>query len=189
MHRNGHPVLEARALQAGYDGSAVSGPLTIQLHAGTALALAGGNGAGKSTLLRTLCGRQEPVAGEVRFDGGPVDDRTVQFRRSVAAVFDDDAFFPSLTVAEHLLLTALGHGRAEPRAAVEHELDFFGLAGHADAFSHSLSSGQRRRVLLASALVRPFALLVLDEPEQRLDHGMRSRLAARLVERTADGAC
>jgi ABC-type multidrug transport system ATPase subunit len=183
------PLLEARSLVAGYSGFAVTGALNIELRAGKALALAGANGSGKSTLLKTLSGRQEPLSGEVWLDGAAVDERTVHYRRNVAVILDDDAFFPALTVREHLTLTALGHGDQDPAGAVGRELEFFGLAARADAFPHSLSSGQRRRLLLASAFVRPFTLLVLDEPEQRLDHTMRGRLAERLRDRTAGGAC
>src|SRR5690625_7879921 len=57
-----------------------------------------------------------------------------------------------------------------------------------NALPTALSSGQRRRLLLAAAFVRPRTLLVLDEPEQRLDSGMRDRLAERLAaEREAGG--
>ncbi|WP_026819565.1 ABC transporter ATP-binding protein [Arthrobacter castelli] len=182
------PLLESDALLAGYDGTAVCGVLSVELQSGKALALAGANGSGKSTLLRTLSGRQKPVGGTVQMDGASVDERSLRYRRSVAAVFDDDAFFPALTAGEHLLTTALGHGREDASSAVDNELEFFGLTSHGEAFPHSLSSGQRRRLLLASAFVRPFTLLVLDEPEQRLDQTMRRRLAERLVQSGTAGA-
>ena len=68
-------------------------------------------------------------------------------------------------------------------------LEEFGLTDHARSLPVALSSGQRRRLLLAAGFVRPRSLLVLDEPEQRLDRGMRDRLAARIVaEKEAGGA-
>src|SRR5699024_5213834 len=67
-------------------------------------------------------------------------------------------------------------------------IEEFGLTDRQHAIPTALSSGQRRRLLLCSAFVRPRKLLVLDEPEQRLDSGMRDRLGQRLVsERGADG--
>jgi ABC-type multidrug transport system ATPase subunit len=63
----------------------------------------------------------------------------------------------------------------------------FGLNGRADALPSALSSGQRRRLVLAAAFARPRSLLVLDEPEQRLDSGMRRRLADRLAAECAGG--
>ncbi|MFT4469511.1 ABC transporter ATP-binding protein [Arthrobacter sulfonylureivorans] len=182
------PRLQAESVMAGYDGSAVCGQFSADLNPGQVLALAGANGAGKSTMLRTLSGRQEPVAGSIKLDGVPADERSLHYRRSVATVFDDDAFFPALTVSEHLLLIALGHGLDDPSAAVSREVGFFGLDSHAEDFPHSLSSGQKRRLLLASAFIRPFTLLVLDEPEQRLDQTMRRRLAERIVGCAGAGA-
>jgi ABC-type multidrug transport system ATPase subunit len=110
-----------------------------------------------------------------------VDERAADFRRDVVAVLDDDAFFPSLTGREHLLLTARGHGVPGAAAVVDAEVAAFGLADRADALPSALSSGQRRRLALAAAFVRPARLVVLDEPERRLDAGMRHRLAERLA--------
>jgi ABC-type multidrug transport system ATPase subunit len=104
-------------------------------------------------------------------------------------VLDDDAYFPALTVAEHLYLTARGHGVQGADAVVDELLEEFGLTEHAAALPVALSSGQRRRLLLAAGLVRPRSLLVLDEPEQRLDVAMRDHLAERLVaEKRAGGS-
>jgi len=98
----------------------------------------------------------------------------------VAVVFDDDAFFPALTVEEHLAIVSAGHGVEDVEEVIASELEFFGLKALATSRPYNLSSGQRRRMLLASAFVRPRSLLVLDEPEQRLDTAMRHRLATRL---------
>jgi ABC-2 type transport system ATP-binding protein len=117
----------------------------------------------------------------------PVDERRAEFRRCVAAILDDDAFFTALTGREHLLLTARGHGVADAEQVVAAEVAAFGLDDRVDALPSALSSGQRRRLALAAAFVRPARLLVLDEPERRLDTGMRTRLAARLAQRRDAG--
>ena len=184
---SGTTLLEATGLSVGHGGTPVCAPVTLAVEAGTAVALAGPNGAGKSTLLQTMVGLLPPLGGEVRFDGIPVDERAAGFRRAVAGVLDDDAFFPSLTGVEHLLLTARAHGVVDAEAAVAAELAAFGIAERAGALPSALSSGQRRRLALAGALVRPARLLVLDEPERRLDTAMRRALGARLVEVVAAG--
>src|SRR5699024_4995773 len=109
-------------------------------------------------------------------------------RAEVAVVLDEDSYLPALTVREHLLLTARGHGVREVSNLVTEQIEAFGLGDRQNALPTALSSGQRRRLLLAAAFVRPRTLLVLDEPEQRLDSGMRDRLAERLAaEREAGG--
>jgi ABC-type multidrug transport system ATPase subunit len=155
--------------------------VTLSVDTGSAVALVGPNGAGKSTVLQTLVGLLPPLAGTVHFAGRAVDERDGDFRRAVAGVLDDDAFFPSLTGEEHLLLTARGHGVVDAEQVVAAELAAFGLAERAGALPSALSSGQRRRLALAGALVRPAQLLVLDEPERRLDTAMRRTLAERLA--------
>ena len=181
------PLVSARDLTVGHDGVPVCAPVTLDLSPGAALALIGPNGAGKSTLLHTLVGLLTPLTGDVRFDGDPVDERRSSFRREVAQVLDDDAFFPSLTAREHLLLTARGHGVVEAEAAVDAELAAFGIEDRSDALPTRLSSGQRRRLALAAAFVRPARLMVLDEPERRLDADMRADLAERLALARDDG--
>jgi ABC-2 type transport system ATP-binding protein len=174
------PLLATDGLVVGHDGVPACAPVTLELGSGSALALIGRNGAGKSTLLHTLVGLLPPLDGAARYDGKPVDERQASFRRDVAQVLDDDAFFPSLTGREHLVLTARGHGVVDADEVVAAELAAFGIEDRADALPSRLSSGQRRRLALAAAFVRPARLLVLDEPERRLDTDMRSALAERV---------
>ncbi|WP_138759320.1 ABC transporter ATP-binding protein [Modestobacter altitudinis] len=174
-------LLRATGLEVGYGGEPVCAPVTLTVAAGTAVALVGPNGAGKSTVLQTMVGLLPPLAGSVSFAGRPVDEREAHFRRAVAGVLDDDAFFPSLTGEEHLLLTARGHGVVGAEQVVADQLAAFGLTERAGALPSQLSSGQRRRLALAGVLVRPARLLVLDEPERRLDTAMRRSLADRLA--------
>lgn len=105
----------------------------------------------------------------------------------MTTVFDDDAFFPSLTVAKHLRLVTAGHRVPDAADVIEGVLDAFGVSELSDRLPASLSSGQRRRFLLASAFARPRSLLILDEPEQRLDLAMRRTLAELLVEEREQG--
>lgn len=172
--------LRVTDLTVGYGKKQVCGDVSFGLGAG-ALAFVGPNGAGKSTVMRTVVGELPALSGTVLLNKAPVDDRTPEFRRMAAMVFDDDAFFPELTVGEHLTMVAAGHGVTDAVAAVDAELDFFQLTEHDDSLVSSLSSGQRRRLLLAAAFVRPRSLLVLDEPEQRLDTHMRRALAGRVA--------
>ncbi len=180
-------VLEAEGLLVGYAGAPVCGEFSASVDAGEVLGIVGVNGAGKSTVARTLAGRQASLAGDVKVHGLLIDPDAVPFRRQVSAVFDDDLFFPSLTVREHLLLIARGHSLENPEARVEEELDFFGLLGRSHAIPDALSSGQRRRLLLAAGLIRPSSLLILDEPEQRLDPRMRVALGERIATHANDG--
>lgn len=184
---SGVPALSCQQLTVGYGDMAVAGPMTWELFPGEVLAVVGSNGSGKSTLLRTLVRQLPALSGSILLEGQEPDERTASFRASVAQVFDDDVFFPSLTVREHLSVVAAGHAVADVVDSVEAALDEFGLNDVAEHFPHAVSSGQRRRLLLAAAFVRPHSVLILDEPEQRLDTAMRSRLKRLLCDDAEQG--
>lgn len=180
-------MFAAHGLLIGYGTTAVCAPVECVVAPGDVVAVIGPNGTGKSTLLRTLLGQLAPLGGVARAFGEPVDERERSFRSRVAVVLDDDAYFPALTVREHLVLTARGHAVPAAGAVVDEVIGRFGLTGHAGSQPTALSSGQRRRLLLAAAFVRPREALVLDEPEQRLDPGARGDLASLLVAEAAAG--
>ncbi len=155
--------------------------------AGSSVVVVGPNGAGKTTLLRCIVGADRPDAGEVLLDGRPMDETDAAVRAAVAAALDDIDFFPDLSVVEHLELLAFAHGG--DGATVPEVVAELGLEPARDQLPATLSTGQRRRLALASCFVRPRRLLVLDEPEQRLDVRGRAWLTDRLLrEKTAGTA-
>lgn len=181
-------ALQIRGLRHGFGDLVLFDGLDLTVPAGKAVALTGRNGAGKTTLLRILVGLLRPQGGSIELLGRPLADTSAWARRHVAYVLDESAFFPDLSVREHLDLFARAHGSREPGDLVSTALVDFGIVEQADQLPITLSSGQRRRLMLAACLVRPRRLLVLDEPEQRLDTNGRSTLIARLQEEKADGS-
>lgn len=181
------PRLVVTGLKHLYGDRPVIEDLTFSLPAGEAVALVGPNGSGKTTVLKCIVGSAEPAAGQVLLDGVPIDERTEAVRRDVATLLDDLDFFPDLTAAEHLDLLARAHGNPSPEDLVDTLLDDIGLLPAADQLPGSLSSGQRRRLALATILVRPRILMVLDEPEARLDTDGVQWLSDRLIEEKKSG--
>lgn len=172
--------LAVRGLSKSFAGRAVFSHVDLDVHGGEIVALFGPNGVGKTTLLRCLVGAETPDAGTITLDGDPLDDNVPSMRRRVAAILDDMAFFSDVTVWEHLDLMARAHGDDTDPDLVDDALRNLGLTEVADQVPDTLSSGQRRRLGLATTLVRPFDVLVLDEPEQRLDTAGRIWLGAHL---------
>lgn len=182
------PTIGIQGLVAGYGAQALCAPLDLQLHPGQGVGIIGVNGSGKSTVLRAIFDLQAPLEGSVRFGDEPMNAAALDYRRKLALLVEDAAFIDELSVAEHLDLVARGHQVRDPEQAVARELDFFGLQPVAAHLPHELSSGQRRKLMLAAALIRPTDYLVLDEPEQRLDPQSKARLAERLSGRREQGA-
>jgi ABC-2 type transport system ATP-binding protein len=91
-------------------------------------------------------------------------------------------WYPGLTAREHAELVCRAHGQDPEAAGIDDALARFGLTTHRDAIPASLSSGQKQRLTLALALLRPSSLLILDEPEQRLDRDGRALVAELLTD-------
>ena len=173
-------LLRVKDLRKKFGEFTVFDELSFELKSGRALALVGPNGSGKSTALRCITGADRPTEGTVELEGKPLDERLPSVRTDLAVVMDDLDFFPDLSVVEHLDLFARAHRVHDADDMVDAVLADVGLTMQAAQLPGTLSSGQRRRLALASAFVRPRKLLVLDEPEQRLDADGLTWLAARL---------
>ena len=173
-------VLKVAGLRKAFGPVVIVDNFNLEVREGEAIALTGRNGAGKSTILRCLIGAIRPDSGRVELEGTRLSETDPQIRRDVATVIDDLDFFPDLSVVEHLDLLARAHGIPDPDAAVDEVLHEVQLVPQSGQLPGTLSSGQRRRLALATAFVRPRKLLILDEPEQRLDVEGIAWLAARL---------
>lgn len=178
-------VLTVRGLTRRFGALTVLDAVSFSLPAGRIFVVTGPNGAGKTTLLRCIVGADPPDAGEVLLNGRSFDETDPEVRAAVAVALDDMGFFPDLSVREHLELLSFAHG--EDGRSVPEVLSELGLDSAGDQLPGTLSSGQRRRLALASCFVRPRRLMVLDEPEQRLDVRGRSWLADRLLGERARG--
>ncbi len=173
-------MLKVSGLRRAYGPVTIVRDFDLEVRAGEAVALTGRNGSGKSTVLRCLVGADKADEGTVEVNGHPVLETSVQSRRDIATVIDDLDFFPDLSVVEHLDLLARAHGVPDADALVDEVLEEVQLVPQSGQLPGTLSSGQRRRLGLATAFVRPRDLLVMDEPEARLDVEGVAWLANRL---------
>ncbi|HTT50726.1 MAG TPA: ABC transporter ATP-binding protein [Streptosporangiaceae bacterium] len=182
-------LLQLTGASRSYGDRAALCPTDLSVAAGQCVAVLGVNGSGKSTLLRLAAGRDRPTTGQVTYAGRVMTEDDLVARTEIAVVGDLASAYPDLTVREHLLLVAVAHGAGRAAGGqVDRALQECRLDGHRDALPGSLSSGQLQALQLAAVLVRPRRLLVLDEPEQRLDPGARRWLAGLLSGEKAAGA-
>jgi sodium transport system ATP-binding protein len=161
--------------------------LGFRVPSGEVYGLLGPNGAGKTTTLRILATLLRPDAGRVRIDGrDPVTD-SLGVRERIAWVPAEGGLPPRLTGREVVQLFARIQGVRDPDGAAERWLDRMGAAPFADRPTADLSTGMKRRVLLARALVHEPAALLLDEPTDGLDVGGRRDVLALVRALAAEG--
>jgi ABC-2 type transport system ATP-binding protein len=188
---NDPPPLQARGVSHAYGRLEALRDFSLTIVPGQCVALVGANGSGKSTAVRTLAGLVAPTAGEVRVEGFDphAEPEAERARERLALVPDNPLLYGDLTVEEHLELVTVAHGLAGPEsdARIETLLHRLELAHRRDFRPAELSRGMRQKTQLACALIRPAAVLVLDEPVVGLDPPSQALLHAILCERKAAG--
>src|SRR4051794_3898243 len=185
------PPLTVRGLMRSYGRLVGLDALDLDLARGECVAIIGANGSGKSTAVRTISGLLEPTAGTVAICGHDphVEPEAELARAALALVPDAPLLYDDLTVRQHLDLVALAHGVSDDGtpARIDALLERLGLAARADFLPAELSRGMRQKAGLACALIRPAALMILDEPVVGLDPPSQALLAELLVEAKAGG--
>jgi len=180
-----HHIVEVRDLKFHYpDQTAALAGVSFLIRHGESVAVVGANGAGKSTLLLHLNGYLTPTEGTVRIGDFQLTPDTVQdVRRTVGMVFQDpdDQLFMS-TVFDDVAFGPLNLGLTpdEVRQRVEKALETVGVSHLRKRPPHRLSTGQKRRVAIASVLSMSPDILVMDEPSSGLDPRARSLLISLL---------
>jgi ABC-2 type transport system ATP-binding protein len=179
-------VLETVDLVASYGDHVALNGLTYKVRPGSRVALIGPNGAGKSTFLRLAAGLLEPTSGEVTIDGFPAG--SIEARKLTSYLPDTPSLYDDLSLVEHLEYVSRLHGRADWEDRANDLLDRLGLTDRAQDPPGGFSKGMRQKASIAVAFVRPFGLILADEPFDGLDPPSREALDALFAEAAAGGA-
>ena len=159
--------------------------LTLNRH--ETLGLVGESGSGKTTFGQSLLRLNEPVAGEVIFDGERVDGRSRAemrpLRSRMQIVFQDPfaSLNPRMTIGqiieEGLIINGLGKTKAERLDRVRDALEAAGMPGNIlSRFPHEFSGGQRQRIAIARAVALEPEFILLDEPTSALDLSVQAQI-------------
>lgn len=170
------PLLRASSISKSFAGVQALRDVSFDLHAGEVHALIGENGAGKSTLIRIFAGAVGPDSGSLEMNGQPVtiDDPIAAKSHGIAAIYQQPALFPDLSVAENI---ALG----DERGGLWRRIDWSGRSRRAeellgrigakidpDALAGDLTLPEQQMVEIARAFGAKAKVLILDEPTPSL---------------------
>ncbi len=180
------PALVATDLTKRYDDLVALQPLSISVPSGQSMALIGHNGSGKSTFLRMVAGLLDPTEGEIEIAGFDLTD--VEARATTSFLPDDPVLYDDLSLREHAEYISKLHGGDGWDDYAESLCVRLGLEERIDDLPSRFSRGLRQKTAIVLALVRPFSLLLVDEPFVGLDQPGKLVLLELLSEVHAEGA-
>ncbi len=178
--------LAKRFRAAGANVTAIDG-ISVDIEAGSVVAVTGPSGSGKSTLLHLIGGIEKADSGSVIVDGTTITSlrraSLTHFRRTVGFVFQRYHLLPTLTALDNVIAPVLPYRVGYNKAAKARELlAAVGLGDRVKSLPGQLSGGQQQRVAIARALMSQPRLLLADEPTGNLD----SRTGTEIVDLLLD---
>ena len=162
-------LLNAQGLACTRGNQRLFNDINLQLTAGQWLYVQGENGAGKTSLLRILAGLTLPTEGEVLWQNSPIGKQRSQYHQDLLYIGHQAGLKEDLTLTENLRAQLAIDGVPVSDTAIREALTRMGLGKRQHLPARVLSAGQKRRGLLARALLRPAKLWILDEPFNALD--------------------
>lgn len=181
-HKNKPTIVSATTLKKKFGDRVAVGGIDFSVYQGECFGFLGPNGAGKTTTIQIMLGLVAKSGGELSVFGHSVPEELRQIKARVGVVPQNDSLDTDLTVLENLLIYGSYYNLSPDDAKIRSDelLDFFALDSRRHDVITSLSGGQRRRLLLARALIHNPELLVLDEPTVGLDPQARHLIWQRL---------
>lgn len=181
-------MIELRNLSRFYGEEPGVQEVNMNVERGTGVGVVGPNGAGKSTLLKLIAGHLHPTTGSVLLDGHDIHTQSAD-RAEIGFSGHEPMVYEPLTARENLKHYGTLYGMKTPELekAVRDRLDQVGLSGRAGDRVGSFSSGMKKRLSLARALLHSPRVLVLDEPYRGLDREAIETIQSVLAEERSGG--
>jgi ABC-type multidrug transport system ATPase subunit len=180
------PVLLTEDLGKDYGDGLGLATLDLSVGSGELIMLVGPNGAGKSTFLGLASGLVEPSNGTAHVNGKPIG--SLEARAATSFLPDAPILYDDLSVNEHLEYIARLHNTLDWQEYADELLEMFNLEARADDLPSKFSRGLKQKTALILGLIRPFSLLLIDEPFVGLDTPGQEMLVEVLADIADQGA-
>ena len=182
-------MLELRNVSKRFPGNLAVDQVSFLARPGEITGYLGPNGSGKSTTMKMITGLIEMTSGEILFDGLPIQQDLLAWKRRMGYVPEEPHLYGHLSGLEYLTMVSLL--RALPERAAANKIDgllrLFSLHSDRHVPVSSYSKGMRQKILLSAALLHNPDLILLDEPFSGLDVGTGLVLRSLIQELAARG--
>jgi heme exporter protein A len=162
-------MFEARSLECVRDDRLLFSDLSFSVSEAEVMQIEGHNGSGKTSLLRILCGLRLPESGQVLWQGESISSSREDYYENMVYIGHLPCIKADLTVMENVRALLDTRSLTLTNTIIETALEKVGLTSYEDVLGKALSSGQRRRILLAFIELAQAKLWILDEPLTALD--------------------
>jgi ABC-2 type transport system ATP-binding protein len=165
-------ILEIRELSKTYEtGHCGVNGLSLNVPSGSIFGFVGLNGAGKTTTIRIVAGLCNKDSGSVRIFSKEIEDHEASYKRRIGFVLDEPLYFDWMSASEYLHFVGTMYGLPEPDVGARaHELlEFFDLSSKEDEPIATFSTGMKKKISLAAAIIHKPELIILDEPLEGID--------------------
>ena len=181
-----HSALSIDNVSKSYGTAPALDPISFDINTGDRVALIGHNGSGKTTLIRIAAGLLDSSTGSVSIGGAA--SGSMSARAALSFIADQPTFYDDLSLWEHMEYVARLHGVEEWEQTAADLLGHLGLYDRADDMPNRFSRGLKQKSAIALGFIRPFDLLLVDEPFVGLDTPGQETLVEIMTDVVAQGA-
>lgn len=176
-------ILRTKSLSIGYGEKVVVSDINATLDAGDMVALIGPNGAGKSTLFKTLSSRIKPVKGTIELLGKELSAYSPNERAKLLGIVlterPDDMFisvYDIVASGRYPYSGLFGKLNEKDETIIKESLEIIGISKLIDRRFHTLSDGEKQKVMIAKSIAQSTPVIMLDEPTAFLDYPSKIEL-------------
>jgi len=179
-------AVDAINVSKSYGDAPALAPISLRVENGERIAIIGHNGSGKTTFIKVLTGLLDATDGTVTISGSPAG--SLPARTALSYIADQPTFYDDLTLWEHMEYVARLHGVEEWEQPAADLLGHLGLYDRADDMPNRFSRGLKQKAAIALGFIRPFDVLIVDEPFVGLDLSGKEALLELLADASAHGS-